>query len=199
MWSRGSRKSAWCTIPCTSALLRRARSGSVAQYRSAPRGEHGRYRFRHRRAGLGTRRAAARPALEWLSHAGRECRTMRALGSAALGLSYLAAGWVDVYFHPMLAPWDGAAGQVIAEEAGACSVQFCGQPLELYRARLHRLHPAVGRVGAAFHPLTTRFLMTGLDRPVLYSPTVYYARCRAYGGKACQSMSICRDCDLRSW
>jgi len=65
-------------------------------------------------------------ALEWLSRAGRDCRTVRALGSAALSLSYLAAGWVDVYFHPMLAPWDGAAGQVIAEEAGASLFNFAG-------------------------------------------------------------------------
>jgi myo-inositol-1(or 4)-monophosphatase len=67
-------------------------------------------------------------ALEWLSRIGRECRTTRALGSAALGLSYLAAGWIDVYFHPMLAPWDGAAGQVIVEEAGACLFNFSGAP-----------------------------------------------------------------------
>jgi myo-inositol-1(or 4)-monophosphatase len=66
-------------------------------------------------------------ALEWLSRVGRECRTTRALGSAALGLSYLAAGWIDVYFHPMLAPWDGAAGQLIAEEAGACLFNFVGE------------------------------------------------------------------------
>ena len=65
-------------------------------------------------------------ALEWLSRTGRDCRTTRALGSAALGLSYLAAGWIDVYFHPMLAPWDGAAGQVIVEEAGACLFNFAG-------------------------------------------------------------------------
>ena len=67
-------------------------------------------------------------ALDWLSRTARECRTMRALGSAALGLSYLAAGWIDVYFHPMLAPWDGAAGQVIAEEAGARLLNFAGTP-----------------------------------------------------------------------
>jgi myo-inositol-1(or 4)-monophosphatase len=65
-------------------------------------------------------------ALEWLARVGRECRTTRALGSAALGLSYLAAGWIDIYFHPMLAPWDGAAGQVIAEEAGAQLFNFSG-------------------------------------------------------------------------
>jgi myo-inositol-1(or 4)-monophosphatase len=67
-------------------------------------------------------------ALEWLSRTGRDCRTMRVLGSAALGLSYLAAGWIDVYFHPLLAPWDGAAGQVIAEEAGASLFNFAGGP-----------------------------------------------------------------------
>jgi myo-inositol-1(or 4)-monophosphatase len=65
-------------------------------------------------------------ALEWLTRTVRECRTIRALGSAALGLCYLAAGWVDVYYHPMLAPWDGAAGQVIAEEAGASLCNFAG-------------------------------------------------------------------------
>ena len=65
-------------------------------------------------------------ALEWLGHVAPACRTIRALGSAALGLSYLAAGWIDVYFHPMLAPWDGAAGQVIAEEAGARLFNFAG-------------------------------------------------------------------------
>ncbi len=65
-------------------------------------------------------------ALEWLSRSGQACRTTRALGSAALGLSYLAAGWIDVYFHPMLAPWDGAAGQVIVEEAGARLFNFAG-------------------------------------------------------------------------
>ncbi len=65
-------------------------------------------------------------ALEWVSRAGHACRTTRALGSAALGLSYLAAGWIDIYFHPMLAPWDGAAGQVIVEEAGARLFNFAG-------------------------------------------------------------------------
>ncbi len=65
-------------------------------------------------------------ALGWLTRTGRECRTTRALGSAALGLCYLAAGWIDVYFHPMLQPWDGAAGQVIAEEAGARLFNFAG-------------------------------------------------------------------------
>ncbi len=69
---------------------------------------------------------ARQQALAWLQRAGRDCRTIRALGSAALGLCNLAAGWLDVYFHPALQPWDGAAGQVIAAEAGARLFNFRG-------------------------------------------------------------------------
>jgi myo-inositol-1(or 4)-monophosphatase len=46
------------------------------------------------------------------------CRSVRATGSAALGLAYLAAGWMDAYFHLMLMPWDVAAGALIIREAG---------------------------------------------------------------------------------
>ena len=67
-------------------------------------------------------------ALDWINRTGRECRTVRALGSAALGLCYLAAGQLDVYFHGSLKPWDGAAGKVIAEEAGARLFNFAGEP-----------------------------------------------------------------------
>lgn len=67
-------------------------------------------------------------ALDWLNRAGRECRTIRSIGSAALGMCYLAAGRIDVYFHGALMPWDGAAGQVILEEAGACLFNFAGTP-----------------------------------------------------------------------
>ena len=67
-----------------------------------------------------------RVALNWLSRAGQECRTIRAIGSAALAMCYLAAGQLDVYFHGALKPWDGAAGQVIAEEAGARLFNFRG-------------------------------------------------------------------------
>ena len=66
--------------------------------------------------------------LKWLNRAGSQCRTIRAFGSAALGLCYLAAGWIDVYYHASLKPWDGAAGQIIAQEAGARLSNFDGTP-----------------------------------------------------------------------
>lgn len=48
-----------------------------------------------------------------------EARTLRSLGSAALGFCYVAAGWLDVYYNLSLWPWDVAAGELIAREAGA--------------------------------------------------------------------------------
>ncbi len=47
-----------------------------------------------------------------------QCRTVRALGSAALGLAYTAAGWLDGYYHLSLQPWDMAAGALLVLEAG---------------------------------------------------------------------------------
>jgi myo-inositol-1(or 4)-monophosphatase len=72
----------------------------------------------------GRREQARAIALAWIGRAGMECRTIRAIGSAALGLCYLAAGWIDVYYHNALSPWDGAAGQIIAQEAGAKLFNF---------------------------------------------------------------------------
>jgi myo-inositol-1(or 4)-monophosphatase len=56
-----------------------------------------------------------------------ECRTLRAVGSAALAMCYLAAGWIDLYFNLALKPWDGAATQVIIEEAGGRITNPLGQ------------------------------------------------------------------------
>ena len=46
-------------------------------------------------------------------------RDLRRGGSAALDLCHVAAGHVDAYWETGLAPWDYAAGLVIAREAGA--------------------------------------------------------------------------------
>lgn len=45
-------------------------------------------------------------------------------GSAALELCYVAAGRLDAYFEGDLKPWDYAAGQLIAREAGAVCRTF---------------------------------------------------------------------------
>jgi myo-inositol-1(or 4)-monophosphatase len=55
-----------------------------------------------------------RVAGELLGHVGN----LRRLGSAALDLCALAAGWVDAYYEGPLGEWDFAGGLLIATEAG---------------------------------------------------------------------------------
>lgn len=75
--------------------------------------------------------AAAMVGLDWARHPAMRQRvvasltgvaesatTLRSVGSAALGLCYVAAGWLDAYFNFALQPWDGAAAGLIVREAG---------------------------------------------------------------------------------
>ncbi|EKO3398920.1 inositol-1-monophosphatase [Vibrio fluvialis] len=55
-----------------------------------------------------------------------ECADFRRTGSAALDLCYLASNRVDGYFELGLKPWDMAAGELIAREAGAILTDFAG-------------------------------------------------------------------------
>jgi myo-inositol-1(or 4)-monophosphatase len=57
--------------------------------------------------------------------------TLRTMGSAALSMAYLAAGWLDVYCHPNLAPWDVAAAAVIVAEAGGRVSTLDGSPWQV--------------------------------------------------------------------
>jgi len=50
---------------------------------------------------------------------GKLSRGVRRLGSAAMDLSYVAAGRFDGFWELALKPWDVAAGGLICEEAGA--------------------------------------------------------------------------------
>jgi myo-inositol-1(or 4)-monophosphatase len=54
--------------------------------------------------------------------------TFRSIGSAALGLCYVAAGWQEAYFHAALAPWDSAAGALLVREAGGTLTALDGSP-----------------------------------------------------------------------
>jgi myo-inositol-1(or 4)-monophosphatase len=51
---------------------------------------------------------------------------VRRLGSAAADLTYIAAGWADVFYQTDLNPWDVAAGAFIAKQAGARVCDFTG-------------------------------------------------------------------------
>ncbi len=50
-----------------------------------------------------------------------QLRDIRRSGSAAVDLCDVAAGRMDGFFERGLAPWDYAAGELIAREAGALS------------------------------------------------------------------------------
>lgn len=77
------------------------------------------------------------------------CRTVRALGSAALALAYVGAGWLEIYFAAALEVWDVAAGGLIVCEAGGRITGWQGEEWELERpavlATNGRLHEAVLR------------------------------------------------------
>ena len=57
-----------------------------------------------------------------------EVRDIRRMGAAAVDLCLVATGLVDGYFEEELAPWDLAAGELIATEAGAVVTNGRGGP-----------------------------------------------------------------------
>lgn len=72
--------------------------------------------------------------------------TLRGAGSAALSLCYVASGWLDLYVHLSLSPWDIAAAGLIIEEAGGKVTNLVGAPWTLdsgeYLATNALLHDA---------------------------------------------------------
>lgn len=54
--------------------------------------------------------------------------TLRALGSAALNIAYVAAGWIDLYFSLSLESWDQAAAALLVREAGGETATVSGVP-----------------------------------------------------------------------
>jgi myo-inositol-1(or 4)-monophosphatase len=72
----------------------------------------------------------ALPYFIWLA---RRVRKIRMLGSAALGLTYVATGRLDAYIERGIYLWDIAAGGLIIECAGG---KFWREPTEPGRYRM---------------------------------------------------------------
>jgi myo-inositol-1(or 4)-monophosphatase len=76
-----------------------------------------------------------------------EARAIRRDGSAAVDLSYVAAGRVDGFWEEKLHPWDMAAGVLMVEEAGGWVSRFDGEPLGLVEDEIvatnGRIHEAM--------------------------------------------------------
>jgi len=58
-----------------------------------------------------------------------DVRDIRRFGAASIDLCFVACGRLDAYFEENLFPWDIAAGELIAREAGCLSGDFSGGPV----------------------------------------------------------------------
>jgi myo-inositol-1(or 4)-monophosphatase len=68
--------------------------------------------------GCGKDEATMRTGIERFHRASLKARKMRMMGSAALGMAYIACGRLDAYVESRISLWDIAAGQLLVETAG---------------------------------------------------------------------------------
>ena len=68
--------------------------------------------------GCGKDEEALRTGIERFHRASLRARKMRMMGSAALGMAYIACGRLDAYIESRISLWDIAAGQLLVETAG---------------------------------------------------------------------------------
>jgi len=71
------------------------------------------------------------------------------MGSAALNLCYVAAGWLDAYVATSVNIWDVAAGLLLVELAGGTNMALDGQAVRLEKPEL---------IAAASAPLAAELL-----------------------------------------
>lgn len=62
--------------------------------------------------------------------------TFRLTGSAALGMTYVACGRMDIYFHRRIYPWDIAAAMLLVREAGGEVTDWEGVPASVWEASI---------------------------------------------------------------
>jgi myo-inositol-1(or 4)-monophosphatase len=89
--------------------------------------------------------AVRRETLDAFHKVALACTSVRSLGSACLAAAFLAAGWLDAYFHFALQPWDMAGPALIISEAGGRLTTPSGEPWQVgmpraacSNGRLHR-------------------------------------------------------------
>jgi myo-inositol-1(or 4)-monophosphatase len=73
------------------------------------------------------------PLMTRFSNCLKASQGVRRLGSAALDLCFVACGRFDGFWEQNLKPWDTAAGELIAREAGATVTDFSNQPFDIYK------------------------------------------------------------------
>jgi myo-inositol-1(or 4)-monophosphatase len=83
-----------------------------------------------------------------------KARAIRRLGSAAIDLSWVAAGRMDAFWEERLQPWDTRAGALLVQEAGGRISGLDGRPWDPAGGHLlasnGHLHDALLQVARAF-------------------------------------------------
>ncbi len=73
------------------------------------------------------------PLMTRFSNCLKASQGVRRLGSAAMDLCFVACGRFDGFWEQNLKPWDTAAGELIAREAGATVTDFSNKPFNIYK------------------------------------------------------------------
>lgn len=76
-------------------------------------------------------RGARRVNVEGILRLSPRCRSVRAAGSAALHLAYVAAGRLTAFWELELNAWDLAAGSLLVREAGGQVTDTAGRPYDI--------------------------------------------------------------------
>ena len=68
-------------------------------------------------------------ALDLIDNLGHKVNVFRSLGSATLGMAWVAAGRLDAYANYQLKPWDVSAAGLLVKQAGGKVTDMAGEPL----------------------------------------------------------------------
>ena len=93
------------------------------------------------------------------------CQGMRALGAAALDLSFVAQGVLTGFWEGWLEPWDIAAGALLIREAGGTVTDYNGDPWAL------KLHKDASRSGN-IHIIKPRGTVASNGQPNIHQSLV---------------------------
>jgi len=83
------------------------------------------------------------PYFDALKEIAADCLSIRACGSSALDLAYVASGQIDGYFKLGLSPWDMAAGILLVKEAGGLMSDFQGGETYLKTGKIVTANPKI--------------------------------------------------------
>jgi myo-inositol-1(or 4)-monophosphatase len=92
----------------------------------------------------------------FIQHIHENTLGIRAIGSAALEMAYIAAGYADGFIEFGIHPWDIAAGYILIKEAGGKSTDFRGAENFLCSEVV-----SAGNIYPALYEATIRFLKQG--------------------------------------